>query len=161
MKTMPGKIQLTRTTIRNTPSKRKLAAFVWKITDIGLDNDQDGIIEQSLIENSCRNLELIFHKHHTGVIIQKNETEALTFSLEWKINYEHSFITIISEHPLFCMKTKWSIQQSSYYELRLSYSIKLSGQLITVMMRMKGNRIRRRIDAKEFLQMILLPLFYL
>lgn len=158
---MPGKIQLVRTTTRNTPSKRKLAAYVWKIADIGLDNDQDGIIEQSLIENSCRNLEFIFHKDYTGVIIQKNETEALTFLFKWEINYKNPFITIIGEHPLFCIKTKWSIQQGSNYELRLSYSIKLSGQLVTVLMRMKGNRIRRRIRTKQFLQMILLPLFYL
>jgi hypothetical protein len=161
MKTMNSKIQLSRTITKSVPSKRKFSSFVWKIADIGLDNAQDGIIEQSLLENSYRNLELIFHKDQSGVIVQKKEVEPLSFLFGWEVDNENSSVAIFSEHPLFRMKTKWSIQQLSYKELRLSYSIKLAEQNITVMMRMEGDRIKRRIRAKAFLQMILLPLFYL
>jgi hypothetical protein len=158
---MHSKIQLSRIIPESIPSRRKLSLIAWKITDIGLDNDQDGTIEQSFLETSCRNLEFIFHKEQTGIIFQKNESETLTFQLEWEIDQENCSITILSDYDLFRMKTKWNIRKLRYNELQLSHCVKLSDQTITVMMLMKGERIKRRTHTKQFLQMILLPLLYL
>jgi hypothetical protein len=142
--------------------KRKLSAFVWKINDLGLDNERDGIIEQSLLETSYRNLELRFHEKTTGIIVQKNESQQSSiFSFQWELDQKNSFITILSEHPLFCIKTKWKMQQVRHNELQLSYQIRLHDGIITVLMILKGDRIKKRNNARKFLEMVILPLFYL
>ena len=134
---------------RNTPSlkasklasfKNDLQKFSWKISDIGVDKNNDGLIEQSLLECSYRNLIMEFEKNETGSIIQTTKAGKKIFYLfDWQIDYQASLLIISSEHSLFELKPKWKIKIQTK-GLLLFYEIKLRDEKVKVAMALEKQR---------------------
>lgn len=155
---MYSKNQLKKIFPKGFPFKRELSSFAWSIIDLGLSNDDS--IQQSFLESSCHNLELIFRTQEPGIIVQKDGQETLTFLFEWEIDHRNCSIIIEGDHPLFAMRTRWNIQRICSGELRLSYQISTSGKAITIMMLLEGKKIERKINARQIVQMMV-PFFNL
>lgn len=118
--------------IRLATLKNDLQRFAWKIADIGVDNNNDGLIELSLLDYSCRNLILQFERNKSGSIVQTNKAGRKFFYLfDWEIDYRQSLLIISSEHSLFALKPKWKFRPMAN-GLLLFYDIKLSCENVKI-----------------------------
>ena len=139
--------------------KNDLEKFCWKVADIGLDKNSDGLIEQSLMEHSYRNLILEFKKNKTGSIIQTNKAgKKLFYLFDWQIDGKESLLIISSEHSLFELKPKWKIRINSK-GLLLFYEIKLPYENVKVVMSLEKQRKLKKHSPTVYLANYFLSLF--
>jgi hypothetical protein len=151
-----------RNAINTVRLTRQLQKFHWEISDLGLDNDFDGRIEQSMLEGSFKNLVLKFERNKNGEIAPKRGTARHTpHSFEWEVDFKTASLTIYSEHPLFHLKTKWKGRLIDSAQLQLFYKLKISGETLIVSMLLRKGRVKRRNRIKSFIERNVLPLFYL
>ena len=142
--------------------KNDLQKFSWKIADIGLDKNNDGLIEQSLLEHCYKNLILEFEKNKTGSLIQTDKAGKKSFYLfDWQIDFKECSIIISSEHSLFELKPKWKIKVNPK-GLLLFYEIKLPRDNVKVAMSLeKQQRLRKHYPASYLGNYLLSLLSYI
>ena len=153
---------LERNAINTFQLTRQLQKFHWEISDLGLDNDFDGRIEQSMLEGSFKNVALKFEENNIGDIVTKTGTaDHILNSFEWEVDFKTASLTIYSDHPLFHLKTKWKVRLVDSNQLQLFYKLKISGGTLIVLMLLRKGRAKRRSRIKSFIERNVLPLFYL